>query len=119
MAGSLTQLMMPAAISILALGSISPLVGDVQCAVAEPSSRLAGLPPFCWHRFAIAFFAPRRNIHRGILEVTAIDVGEGDSSVTGKEMISTLEAPVLKCCSRRLIGRHPTSLATTTLWFCA
>jgi competence protein ComEC len=130
----LTQLMMPSAITALALGSISPwlakvpvllttfalggitgtvrglgslrlgLVRVADLRVAMPSHVVivlaasalvlgmwaarrraaivgAGLAAILLASLALAFIAPARRTHSGVLEVTSIDVGEGDSTL--------------------------------------
>jgi competence protein ComEC len=125
----LTQLMMPAAISTLALGYISRWIARVPAMVtsfaidgiagtvrglsafrvadlrvAMPSDFMivvavtalllalwaarrrrlfvfAGLSAILVTSLALAFVAPRANIRPGVLEVTSIDVGEGDCTL--------------------------------------
>jgi competence protein ComEC len=125
----LTQLMMPAAISALILGYISPwfakipvlvttfaidgIAGSVRelsglrvadlrvampshfmiaAAVAvillamlaarrRPAFVLSGLAAILLASLALAFVAPAANVHSGVLEVTSIDVGEGDCTL--------------------------------------
>jgi len=124
-----TQLMMPAAVSALALGYVSPWLAEIPALitsfaltgitgtvhglgglrladlrVAMPSELMiamaaatlvaamiaarrraivagAGLAAILATSLALAFRQPEPQVHRGILEVTSIDVGEGDSSL--------------------------------------
>jgi len=123
----LTQLMMPAAVSALALGYISPWLAKIPALltafaiegitgtvhglgawrladlrVAMPSIimialaatalvlamwaarrraalAIGGLGAILLASLALAFLAPVQRIHAGVLEMTSIDVGEGDS----------------------------------------
>lgn len=60
-------------------------VGSAALAVAMLAARksklfaIAGLLAIFFSAIAIAFIAPKPNVRRGTLEVTSIDVGEGDS----------------------------------------
>lgn len=125
----ITQLMMPAAVTALGLGFISPwlaripvwltafaieaIAGSVHglsalrpadLRVPMPSAHVillaatalvlamwaarrraaiaaTGLAAILVVSLALAFLAPRPRIHRGVLEITSIDVGEGDSEL--------------------------------------
>jgi competence protein ComEC len=142
----LTQLMMPAAASALALGYISPwlaklpvllttfaldgITGTVHglsglraadLRVAMPSFVMialaalalvlamcaarkraafatSGLAAILASSLALAFLAPSPRIHHGVLEVTSIDVGEGDSALLitplGKSLLIDAGGPI-------------------------
>jgi competence protein ComEC len=61
--------------------SAAALLLAMWCARRQPLLAVAGLSAILLAALVLAFVSPSPQLHRGILEMTSIDVGEGDSTL--------------------------------------
>jgi len=85
------------AMMTIAIGS---LVAALWSARRRPAITIAGLVSLFLVAFAVAFVAPRQLARPGVMEVTTIDVGQGDSILVvtpnGKSLLVMPAAPSVR-----------------------
>jgi len=68
--------------SVLMIGfAVAALLAAMTLVRRHFALAVVGLAPVCATAIAIAFLSPRPNVSTGVLEVTSIDVGQGDSTL--------------------------------------